>query len=300
MDWFILAVVSSLLGAVNSVIIKILLEKDKRFCKPFPYAMLLTFVDTVLVLGVYIAFPISFAMPQAFYSFVIGCVVSYAFYFFFHAMKNDEGSRAIALMQTGPLMVATMSALFLGEILGLRQYAGIVLIVSASILASHKKTKSGGRQRSPALKYALAYALIIAIADVSMKYLLGDFDFWSFFFWSSIGVVANILAWFAVPSIRRDFVTMAKSLDGKTVGMLVGKEVLWFFAQMAFIVAVSQGPVSIVSAVSALQPMFVLAIATGMSMFIPHILSEDIAHEHMREKLLAVLLVFFGVWLLNA
>jgi len=51
---------------------------------------------------------------------------------------KEEVSRIATLFQLIPVFVALLSIVFLGEILGLVQYFGIILIVFASILVSYR------------------------------------------------------------------------------------------------------------------------------------------------------------------
>jgi uncharacterized membrane protein len=298
MDWIFFALLSPIFFALNDAFIKTFIDKDKRFDKPFPYSILLTFVDVVFIASVFFLFPISTSYPSVLVTFVYGALVSYIFYFFYNAMKHDEGSRSSALMQTNPLLTALLSAALIGEVLSPSQYAGIILIVSAAILISHKWTE-GGRKRSPALKYALIFAVFVAIANVFTKFMLGSMDFWSLFFWTSLGVLANNTMLLLIPSIRRDFGKLARLLDRRTVFFCFVKESLWFLGDLAFLFATTYGPVSIVAALGALQPLFYLFIAILSSALVPHILKEDLGRRHLLEKALAVVMIFLGIWLLN-
>jgi uncharacterized membrane protein len=298
MDWIFFALLSPVFFALNDAFIKTFIDKDKRFDKPFPYSILLTFIDVIFIVAVGLSFPISTSYPQILITFVYGAIVSYIFYFFYNAMKHDEGSRAAALMQTNPLLTAVLSATLLGEVLTFGQYAGILFIVSSAILISHKWTEDG-RKRSPALKYALGFALFVAVANVFSKFMLGSMDFWSLFFWTSAGVLANNTMLLIIPSIRKDFRRLAGSLDFRTLILCFLKELLWFLGDVAFLFAITYGPVSIVAALGALQPLFYLLIALISSALLPHILKEDLERRHLVEKVIAVLMIFVGIWLLN-
>ncbi|MCX6821070.1 MAG: EamA family transporter [Candidatus Aenigmarchaeota archaeon] len=296
MDWVFFALLSALFYSVNSVMSKILI--DKRFDKPFPFSIFLTIIDLMFVVGVYFVFPISWIYPSNLYAVVVGVFISYCFYFFYHAMKNDEGSRAMSIMQTYPILVAVMSAVLLGEVLGFNQYAGIALIVASSALISHKRTESG-RKRSASLKYALAFALMIAVYSIATKYLLGTMDYWSYFFWSFVGVTANVPFLLSFKSIRSDFRRLARMMDAKTLVVCIIKEGIWLVGDVLSMLAISLGPVAIVSALGSLQPFFVFVMATMLSLFMPNILKEDTGRGHLLEKLAAALMIFIGIWMIG-
>lgn len=296
MEWFFLAITSALFFSINGVASKILI--DKRFEKPFPFSIFLTIIDCIFFFGVYVLVPTQFYYPYGLYSMVIGALISYCFYFYYHAMKNDEGSRAVSLMQTHPLLTVVLSAIILGEILKIGQYVGIALLVMSSVIISHKKTE-GGRKRSAALKHALVFALMVSLYNIATKYILGYMDYWSYFFWGSMGVLLNVFFLLLVKSIRTDFFALLGAVNKKTVLVCTVKEGLWMGGDLLSLAAFSLGPVSIVSALGSLQPFFVLIIATGISLFLPHILKEDIERQHLLEKLMATVLIFVGLWLLN-
>jgi len=296
MEWLFFAALSTLFWSLNSVLSKVLI--DKRFDKPLPFVILLILVDFVFMAVIGLIFPISHVLPYSAYVIAIGMFVVCSFWFFYHAMRQEEGSRVVSLTQTAPLMTAVLSALLLGEVLVARQYVGIVLLVASSIIVSHKKTESG-RKMSAALKYAIVFALAVALYDVATKYMLQYIDYWSFFFWSTLGMVLDVPLLLLVPSVRADFRRMLSMMDRKTLAACALNESLWFLGNVCLLVAISIGFVSLVSAVGALQPLFVLVIASMLSVFTPKLLKEDIGRGHLLEKLSAALMIFVGIWLIS-
>jgi hypothetical protein len=66
------------------------------------------------------------------------------------------------------------------------------------------------------------------------------------------------------------------------------------------LIAISLGYVSLVSAISGLQNLFVFVYMLMLSLFLPNILKEEITKGIVLLKLSAVILMFFGTWLITA
>lgn len=68
---------------------------------------------------------------------------------------------------------------------------------------------------------------------------------------------------------------------------------------ITLLIAVVNGPVSIVSALGSLQPFFVFVFSLFLSFLLPQILREELTRFDLLQKAFAVILIFVGMWLLN-
>ena len=296
MEWFVFALLVPAFFAMNGVLGKILIEK--RFRKPFPLSMFLLLIDLIFVVPVLIFAPVDYVYPYSLVIIFVGLIMVFPFWFYCKAVLIEEVSRISSLTQIIPILVAVLSALFLNEILVFRQYIGIVLIVIASMSISYRKVKSGKRL-SPALKFILVYTFWVALYIIFMKYMLNYMNYWSFFFWNITGSLMALPLFLTIPRIRKDFLKIIPMIDKKTVAAGILTESLWFFGHMSSLIAASLGPISLVSAVGSIEPLFSLIYATALSLFVPKILKEEVTRFNVSQKLFAILLIFIGMWMLN-
>jgi hypothetical protein len=61
-----------------------------------------------------------------------------------------------------------------------------------------------------------------------------------------------------------------------------------------FTIATSLGPVTLVNSIGALQPLFVLMMTLLFSMFLPHIMKEEIDRHTIFMKVIAIALLIVG------
>lgn len=296
MEWFVFAVLASATWALNIVLNKILV--DKKFSSPFTYAIFLTSMDTVFIALIYLFFPVASPFPYLLLAIFTGAMNMFTFWFFCMSMKSEEISRVSALMQMIPIFTVILSAVFLSELLGLRQYLGIVMIVFASMMISYRRVE-GRIKMSGALKYIVIFTLGSAIYNIILKFLLGYMDFWTFFFWNLTGIVLTVPFLLSVSRIRKDFLHVVRRIDKRIFLVGLGGETLFVLGNIFFLDAVSTGYVSLVSATMSLEPFFVLLYTIILSIFIPRLLKEEVNKQTVILKFLAIAFMAIALFLIN-
>lgn len=76
-------------------------------------------------------------------------------------------------------------------------------------------------------------------------------------------------------------------------------ETVNLFGVLFITIAVSAGYVTLVSALSSIQPFFILLFTVILSIFYPHILKEEVGRSVIFQKFLAIILMFIGVILIT-
>lgn len=124
---------------------------------------------TIIAVSALIALPFALALPfpePATWGYILAGVAVHGFYFTFLVKAYEVGdfSHVYPVARgTGPMIVAIVASLFLGEALTFAQYAGVGL-VSLGILSLALTAPGKGGAR--ALRYALAVGLAIATYTV--------------------------------------------------------------------------------------------------------------------------------------
>jgi len=293
MEWFYWALFSSALYALNNTMTKYTVDKHIR--DPIAFIMLIGAMDSFLAAysylfkGVVFGFTLlhlaSFAQGPAFF---IGRIC------FLEAIKHDEVSRLMTLSASGPLVVAVLAYALLGEAFPPHIYLGIFIVVLGSGLIAYRKVRKPEHGRS--VKFTLLSVLFLSIGSVLSKYA-SPLGFWYLVFGGTFSYVCCTLLLFIYPRTRKAFkkaIWLRKHYAlAAAIYLLI--TIGWF----AFIRAFTLGPISLVATVAATASLFTLAYTSVLSHFWPRILKEEIDRKTLGQKLLAALLMIFGVYLLT-
>jgi len=296
MDWLLFALLSPAFWGLNNVFNKFLITK--KFNGYYSIVIYLNFVDLIFASIVYVVVPVSLEFPYVLYAIAVGTMPLFAFWFYSKALMVEEVSRITPLFQFIPIFVVLLSALFLGEILNAQKYFGIALIVLTSILISYRKTENG-KSLSSAFKLMIPFTAIIAVYSVLNKYLLGYLDYWSVFFWMMIGSWFGVMFMLAFHKPRIEFVKTVAQLGKRTFVVAFLGESAYVLGTIYALIATSLGYVSLVSALSGLQHFFVFIYMLLLSLFVPTILKEEINRNVVALKIVAIVLMFVGTWLIT-
>lgn len=296
MEWFFFALLAPILWAVLNIIDKYFLTKLIK--NAFSYQILTLLFDGSIVLPFFLFVKISFAYPWFILSILLSVIISFIFIYYNKALMIEETSRVIIMFYLNPLFALILAYVFLGETLNLSKYIGILFLVLSAILISYKRSK-GKFKFSAALGYVLIVSVSWAASNVFTKYAFNFIDYFSFLFGTVVGYLICGLILLCSPKYRKDFFNdMHKANKKKVFFWRIFSVIVYYIALISFYIAISKESVSLVSAIPSLQPLFVLVYTIILSLFIPKILSEKISKLIMFLKILSVILIFVGTWLI--
>lgn len=217
---------------------------------------------------------------------------------YYKAVEYDEISRIIMLNQLTPIFALAMSFLFLGEVLTKNHLIGFLLWILAGIIVAYKK--HGKKFRLSKAVYFMAIStFFIAIALVASKHIFSVTSFWSGFLWLRLTSFSALMV-LLFPSVRSSFAETFKTLGNNAKKLLLFKMVIDFSAFILLGYAVTQGPISLIAALSnAVWPIFVFILALIASIYLPKILKEDITKNAILTKLAAIILIIIGIYFVN-
>jgi uncharacterized membrane protein len=220
------------------------------------------------------------------------------FWFYSKTLMFEEISRITPLFQFIPIFVVLLSVIFLNEILTAQRYLGIAIILTASVLISYRKTKSG-KSISSALKFMIPFSVVLAVHSILEKFLLNHIDYWSVFFWNILGAFCGVLLLLAVSKHRRELSETVSSVGKRTYLTMFLCEGVYFAGTISWLIAASLGYVSLVSAFAGLQHFFVFIYVLISSIFIPKLLKEETTKPVIALKAAAIALMVAGTWLIT-
>jgi len=297
MDWLIFSIIASVFWSLGVVVDKYLLTKHIQ--NPFSY-QLLYMITEVPILLLLLFTPISSDFPWFALGIAGGLGTYLGLMLYFKAMAIEEASRVISLIYTSPIFVLILASVLLEETLSLPMYFGVVFLVFGAISISYRKVKGHNSIISPALGLLLASSVVWAGYEVLTKYVLGHMEYPSYLFWNFIGTLITGVVLFCFPKIRRNFLDDIKRVDRNILFWRILNTSMGLIAMIFYYIAISHGLVSLVAAISSLEPFFVFIFTLLLSLFVPRILKEDIGKKAIITKAIAIILIIVGTGLITS
>jgi transporter family protein len=294
MSWILFSILAALTWATVNTIDKYILTKWVR--KPIVPVMILGIIGLIASILVYLFHGFStLSYLNITLAFVAGIFYILMSIFYFKAVKIEEISRVVPLFYLTSLFVLIFAAIFLGEIFTPIKYLGIFLLIIGAILISSRNfiKISFGK----AFWLMILSSLALSANAVITKYLLNFADFWTIFSYTRIGTIFALIPifYFSFP----DLVSTVKEHGKKIIGVISLNESLNVIGVLLITIATAIGYVTLVNALSSIQPFFVLLFAVVLSIFYPKILKEEISKSIVLLKLIAIILMFIGAVLIT-
>ena len=296
MDWLIIAFAATVFWAVGVVIDKYILTKHMQ--DPFSYQLLYTITEMPVML-LLLFMPISYALPWSLLGIVGGLGIYPALILYFKAMAIEEASRVISLWYLSPIFVLLLAYVFLEEKLSLPSYLGVLFLVLGAIFISYRKEKGKNSVISPALGLILASGVLFAGYEILTKFVIDAVDYFSYFFWNLVGTSMIGFSLFCFSKTRSKFLTDIKRVNRNVLFWRIVNTSLGLVGTVFYYIAISSGPVSLVSAAGSLEPFFIFAFTLMLSLFVPRVLKEETGKKVLTIKALAIVLTVVGTWLLT-
>lgn len=292
--WVIFSILAALIWAVVNTVDKYILTKWIRTpLVPVIIVGLIGLVASVVVYFVYGFAPLS--NLNVFLALVAGIFYILMTVFYFKALKIGEVSKVVPLFYLSPLFILIFAGVFLGEIFTPLKYGGIFLLTIGAILISSDNPLK--IRPTKAFWWMLLATISIAINALLTKHLLNFADYWTIFAWTRIGAIIGMIpiAYLYLPEL----IATVKEHGKRVVVVISTNETLNLLGVLFITIATSIGYVTLVNALSSVQPFFVLLFAVLLSIFYPSILKEELSKSIISLKILAIVLMFIGAILVT-
>ena len=293
--WIVIALVTAATLAVVNLADKRLLDRHLPSLDCLyawvAFALVVYVVGAIAIFGI----PNDTSPPYIFAALVSGLTLGIGYALLFVALKVDEASRAVAISQVYPIVVALLAVPFLGEQLNTVQWAAILLVVLGTILISLPASPGGlvAPRLSRGVPASVASGLFLGVGIFFAKVALEESSLVTVFIYQQVGTLLAFLP-FCRPRVCMQLV--ASMRNPQTVVLLsVGEGLLPIVVVGGALLATKLGPVSLVSAFLATTPMFVFVIATTLSQGRWQLMQEAIHRQALVMKLAAISMIVAGV-----
>lgn len=297
MNWVFLALLAPALYAVNVFLDKYLIASKFPDYRALPIFGAILAIPVVVILRFFGADFLNF--NDAFFIVLSGVFTIVAFSIYLEALIKEETSVIIIMLQLIPVMVLIMSYLFLGDTITFKQLIGFVLLFISSVLASLKKTK-GVFKFSSVILLMLAADILWALPYIFIKNVSPSINFPSLMVYESIGVfLGGLLLLFFVPKIRSAFIKTIREIKKPVLGLVLLNEIIFLIDKNITYLAVTLGPVALVSILGSTQIFFGLLLGILLTMLLPKVFKEDLSRKSLYKKGVLGLLAFVGIILVS-
>ena len=293
--WFSYVFISTILFGFTTIVDKLMLEKR---LSSFSYYV--SFVPPALAfsIGVLLSVPTNLISAPCLIALLAGLISAAGYFVYVVSIRREEASRIAALTSLAPAFVAALALLFINEIFPATSYIGIVLMILGSALISYKRKHVRKIIPTSLILILILTNFMYSVDQTLSKISLNQLSFWSFLAMFMLGRFAPAFPGLAVPSLRKRSVLEIKRLGRKLTLILATGSVIWSLAIVLFFYSASLGPITLVSTTQLIAPLFTLLFAVMITKYFPTSLEEEIDRRTIALKLVAILLVILGTYLI--
>lgn len=319
MSWLLIALIAYFLNAIAMVIDKTLLKKEVS--NPVVYVFYIALLGAILML---IILPFGLAIPATvtlLVALVSGLVFVWALLLMFQALKKDDATRVTSLVGgLTPIFVFIFAWYLLEESFTHQEIWSLILLIIGSLLIALDfeekglwpwlKKKLGLSQQIflPRLRkiiwLALPSAILFAISSITAKFVYQHTNFLNGFVWTRAGSLLAVIILLLFPAnwraLKENFYHQRHHQDqSKKTGQrfLLGQACGGASALLQQY-AIFLGSVALVNALQGTQYAFVFLIVCGLTLIAPKILKENISRLALIQKIIAIILIAAGLYLL--
>ncbi len=228
---------------------------------------------------------------------ISGCLMLFGLASYYQALTIAETTEVIILMKMIPLFTLILSLIFLGQTLNLSQLIGFLLILVGTLLISLQKNTTNFKVSKTFYLMALS-SFLFASAYVIFAYVSREVTFQQSVAFESWGVFLGsmILAAFS-SGTRQGFLMSLKSLNYQRLSIIFLNEGMFVVAKYFTFLAVSLGPVALVSVLEGMQLFYGLILGIVLTLLIPKVFQESVGRSAFFRKVAISSLIFLGIYL---
>ncbi len=299
--WFLLALLSPALWAISNHLDRYLSTRFVRDSGMGALIIISALFGIIVLPLIAIIQPSVFAISVLSASIlIVGAIISIlGILAYLYAIRDNDVSFVIPLFELIPVVSFVLGYIFLQESLTMIQALGSALIITGAVVLG---LEFSGKIT---FKYRLVCLMLIAVLGFSIngllfKYVAQGEDFWISTFWSYVGLVISGIGFYMfVPSYRRDFKYTIRFSGAKVLSINFISESVTAIANIIVNYALLLAPIALVYTVNSLQSVFVLLYGALLTIFAPRIYKENFQRRILLQKILGIVVILVGAWLVN-
>ncbi len=215
-----------------------------------------------------------------------------------YTLKKEEVSRIVPVVYIYPIFVAIMAVPLLGERLYSLEWLAIIIVVVGAVTISFGQSPSGSTTwLGKTFLLLFGSSLLLAIADVTSKYVLAYISFWNLFWLSAFCMSGTFLLISMRPHILKQLINMKQR--NSAIVLLTFNELLVPVAIALSLWSIERGPVSLVSTIISSRPIFVLTYAFILNRVSPMFLEWQPGRRMLALRFIAITMIISGIAIIH-
>lgn len=308
MTWLSVAIIAYFLLALVNILDKFLLENAVNSSRAY------TFLVGILGMAVFAFAPWFLKWPGIdlfLFNILVGVFFPLALLFFYAALKKGEASKTLLLIGGAvPVFTLIFSLILLNDSFSSRQWLALSSLLIGTIIISWLPEKQNFWHRAlevlkinrkktyKGLMLALFAGIFFALFFIGSKEAFNNQEFFSAFIWIRGGSFIFVLLFLLHLRSRKEIFSNIKKLNSKKGSMFIANQGLAAGGFLLQNYAISLTSVALVNALQGVQYVFIIIIGVVATLFYPKFLSENISKPIIIQKIIAVLLIAFGLYLI--
>jgi drug/metabolite transporter (DMT)-like permease len=227
-----------------------------------------------------------------------GMIWGLALILLFWTLRSEEIGRVVPVSQTSPVFAAILGVVFLGEHLAWWGWLAVLLVVAgaAIVSADPQKIMSGGFKK--VYLWVVLAAALIGIAQVLLKISSEHLGVWHNMSIRGSGMFLTLALPVLRPSVVKDLVTFITT-KRTAIPVLITEGIGPIFGNGFLLLALANGPVSLVSALLGTRPIFILLITLAFAPIAKRALNEQFSRTDVVTKVVSTVAVVTGVVIIS-
>lgn len=220
---------------------------------------------------------------------------------YLYALRKDEASIVVPMFQMIPVFGYVVAYFILGETLNTKQILASLLIIVAAVALSLDLSGTKPKIKTIVLLLMVLSSFLISIGGVLFKLAALEATFWISTFWSYVGLASiGVFLYAFITSYREQFLFVMQSNKIPVIGLNSFNEIINAGASLATSFASLLVPITLVWVVNDFQPFFVFVYGVILTLFFPRLGTESLIKRHVIQKVLAIIVMFVGTYILNS
>ena len=243
--------------------------------------------------------------------------------FWYKALHQSEATRVVPIVGALiPIFTMLLSAVFLNESIRDKQFIAFFILIFGGILISVRQTKfylfrsvverikdiygkilgtihAEYRPTRRLIINSVMSALCFSLFYVGMKYIYMHQPFIGGFVWSRMGSFLGAMIIFLVPDWRSLIMEhKGEAKKPKNMAFFLSVRLLASLAFIALNWSISLGNVALINALQGTQYLFLIILVVILSSKFPRIINEELGRGVLIQKLIGVMMVGLGLYVL--
>lgn len=294
MNWVLLSMVAALFWALSNFVDKYVLDKHSKGIYDFLFFSTIT--SWFLFAGIFFFIGMPELTGYSWIPVFTGALLAYSYGFYGKALEQGDTSSLVILFKLIPVMTVILAFIFLGQALSSNELLGFIVVLIGATIVSLEKSRSFVIKGFGMILIAI---LLWSVMTLFVDYGLTKMSFWDYLLLDTLGSALAGPTLLLIPAMRRQI------MDGLRTAVLAkyvwfnGNNLLDAIGQISIKKALAIAPsAGLVTVVMQVQSFYAIVIGILLTIFLPHIIKENISARNVLKKSIGAIIMFSGVYIL--